>query len=204
MQEKYCARDISDVLHKELNFVNRGVATFDPDNNSLTTTNGTKYTYDFLVVSSGLQLRWEMIEGAMDALKDPDCPAGSMYILPFAHKMSRLRENFKGGKAHFTVGKLPIKCGGAPQKIMHLSEETWRKNGVRDKCDIHFHSSIPKMFPVPLYSDALHEIAVKKNIDCHFNSIIHSVDGPNRTVTFRDREDNLTTHDFDLLHIVPP
>jgi len=37
-----------------------------------------------------------------------------MYILPLAEKMSRLREEFRGGKAHFTVSKLPIKCGGAP------------------------------------------------------------------------------------------
>ncbi len=114
MQEKYCSRDISDVLHKELNFVNRGVQTFDPDNNALYTSDGNKYTYDYLVVSSGLQLRWDMIEGAMDALRDPDCPAASMYILPFAQKMSKLRQNFKGGKAIFTVGKMPIKCGGAP------------------------------------------------------------------------------------------
>jgi sulfide:quinone oxidoreductase len=120
----------------------------------------------------------------MDALKDPNCPAGSMYIEPFAWKMRRLREEFKGGEAHFTVAKFPIKCGGAPQKILYLSEETFRKNGVRDKSNVHFHSSLPGMFPVPLYSDSLDKIAKSKGIIQHFKSVLTSVDKDNRTATF--------------------
>lgn len=90
---------------------------------------------------------------------DPEVPVGSSYRLDFAHKMSRLRENFTGGKAIFTVPAFPIKCGGAPQKIMYLSEETWRKNGVRDNIDMHFFTSTPTMFPVEKYGSALLPIA---------------------------------------------
>jgi NADPH-dependent 2,4-dienoyl-CoA reductase/sulfur reductase-like enzyme len=63
---------------------------------------------------------------------------------------------------------MPIKCGGAPQKIMYLSEETFRKNKVRDDCDIHLYTSGPSMFPVKKYADALKTIAADKNIDVHF------------------------------------
>lgn len=36
-------------------------------------------------------------------------------------------QNFKGGNAIFTFPNTPIKCAGAPQKIMYLAEEYWRK-----------------------------------------------------------------------------
>jgi sulfide:quinone oxidoreductase len=45
--------------------------------------------------------------------------------------MNDVIRGFKGGKAVFVLPKLPIKCGGAPQKVMYLAEETFRKNGIR-------------------------------------------------------------------------
>ena len=34
---------------------------------------------------------------------------------------------FKGGNAIFTFPNTPVKCAGAPQKIMYLADEFWRK-----------------------------------------------------------------------------
>lgn len=82
--------------------------------------------------------------------------------------MSRLRSEFKGGNAIFTLPTMPVKCGGAPQKIMYLSEETFRKNKIRDKTNMHWYTSAPNMFPVKKYADALFETAKSKKIDIHF------------------------------------
>ena len=41
-------------------------------------------------------------------------------------------QNFEGGNAIFTVPNTPIKCLGAPQKIMYLAEDYFRK--------VHFSS----------------------------------------------------------------
>jgi len=82
--------------------------------------------------------------------------------------MSQLRESFKGGKAVFTAPVFPIKCGGAPQKIMYLSEETFRKNGVRDETDIHYYTNPGVLFPpCPKYNDALVPIAAAKGVNFH-------------------------------------
>ena len=51
---------------------------------------------------------------------------------------------------------------------MYLSEDSWRKNGVRQNIDMHYYASSPTMFPVPKYGKALHEIALGKNIGIHF------------------------------------
>ena len=36
-------------------------------------------------------------------------------------------QNFQGGNAIFTVPNTPIKCLGAPQKIMYLAEDYFRQ-----------------------------------------------------------------------------
>ena len=66
---------------------------------------------------------------------------------------------------------MPIKCGGAPQKIMYLSEATWRKNRNRKDFDISWHTTVGNMFPNCLkYADALLPIAKQKNININFKS----------------------------------
>uniref|UniRef100_A0A7S3CR54 Sulfide:quinone oxidoreductase, mitochondrial n=1 Tax=Strombidium rassoulzadegani TaxID=1082188 RepID=A0A7S3CR54_9SPIT len=170
------------------------------------TKSGMPITYDYLVVASGLELRYDQIPGSLEALDDQLCPAGSMYRLDYAKKMSRIRQNFKGGKAIFTLPVMPVKCGGAPQKVMYLSEESFRKNGVRDKCDIHFYTSVASMFPnCEKYAKALKPIAEAKGIDVHFKHLIQSVDGNNRTAKFKNLDtEEMVDVDFDLLHVVPP
>jgi sulfide:quinone oxidoreductase len=101
---------------------------------------------------------------------------------------------------------MPVKCGGAPQKIMYLSEETFRKNDVRNKTDLHFYTSVGNLFPnCAKYAAALKPIAAEKGVNVHFQHILTAVDAGNREATMK----NLTTDEnvtvpFDLLHIVPP
>jgi len=101
---------------------------------------------------------------------------------------------------------MPVKCGGAPQKILYLSEETFRKHGIREACDIHFYTSVGNMFPnCSKYADALAPIAAAKGIDVHYTHLIKSVDGANRTVTFENTSTKKSVQtNFDLLHVVPP
>lgn len=122
-----------------------------------------------MVLSPGVELRYDKIEGAKEALEDPTSPVGSIYKLEYAYKTSQLRDAFKGGKAIFTLPVMPVKCGGAPQKIMYLSEETFRKNGVRKDSDIHFYTSVGNMFPnCAKFADKLAVIAKEKGCQPHF------------------------------------
>ena len=124
----------------------------------MTLSDGSKATYDILVVNPGCSLRFDKIEGAQEAIDDTDAPVSSMYTLPGAYKTSILREGFRGGNAIFTCPPFPIKCGGAPQKIMYLSEDTFRKNGVRYSTTMKYYAAPPIQFPPnDEYSDALSE-----------------------------------------------
>jgi len=159
-----------------------------------------------LVICPGVSLRYDKIEGAKEALEDPNSPVGSIYRLDYAYKTSRLRENFRGGKAIFTLPTMPIKCGGAPQKIMYLSEETWRKNGIRDKCDIQYWSSAGNMFPNCLkYADKLDEIRKQRKIPVNYFHVLKKVDKNSRKAHFTNTKTNEdVVVDYDFLHLVPP
>ena len=154
----------------------------------------------------GVVLRWDKIEGSVEALEDPNSPVGSIYKINYAYKTSRLREAFKGGNAVFTLPTMPIKCGGAPQKIMYLCEETFRKNGVRDKTQIDFYTTVYNMFPNCLkYADKLAQIKDSKGITSHFGKVIQKVDKNNRKAYFKDaKSGDVSEVDYDFLHLVPP
>ena len=130
-----------------VNWQQKAVTTFNPSENEICLSDGTKATYDILVVNPGLALRYDKIDGCQEALDDPNTPVSSMYQLEGAYKTSVLRENFRGGKAVFTCPPFPLKCGGAPQKILYLSESTFRKNKVRDQTDMQYYSATGIIFP---------------------------------------------------------
>jgi sulfide:quinone oxidoreductase len=127
----------------------------------------------------------------------------TIYNSAGAYKTSMLRESFKGGKAVFTIPPFPIKCGGAPVKILFLSEETFRRNGVRDKTDLHFYAATPVFFPpVKEYNEEITKTALSKGVKPHFKHILTKIDKDNRVATFKTDDGNVDVN-FDFLHFVP-
>lgn len=52
---------------------------------------------------------------------------GSNYSVSTVEKTWKALQDFKEGNAIFTFPNTPVKCAGAPQKIMYLSEAYFRK-----------------------------------------------------------------------------
>ena len=61
----------------------------------------------------------------MEALETPG--VGSNYSSAHVAKTWKAIEDFKGGNAVFTFPNTPVKCAGAPQKIMYLTEKILRQ-----------------------------------------------------------------------------
>lgn len=77
--------------------------------------------------------------------------------------MARIGKQFKGGNAIFTEPTPPIKCAGAPQKILYLWTDRWRKAGI--PAHVEYIKAPGVMFGVPKYAEAL--VKVAKNLDIH-------------------------------------
>lgn len=50
-------RRMADIMPENVDWVKAGVSEFDPDNNTITTTDGRTIAYEYLVVATGMQVR---------------------------------------------------------------------------------------------------------------------------------------------------
>ncbi|WP_114571599.1 FAD/NAD(P)-binding oxidoreductase [Exiguobacterium flavidum] len=196
-------RPMASLIPEGAAWLQEAAASFDPDKHMVTTREGTVVKYDYLIVAAGLQLNWGAIPGLKETIgKNGVC---SNYSFETVSSTWEAIKNFKGGNALFTMPSTPIKCGGAPQKIMYLAEEHFVRSGVRQQSKVKFMTALPNMFAVPRYEKTLNEVVRRKNIEPHFKTELVEIDGPNKVATF----ENLETHErftekFDMIHVTPP
>ena len=88
------------VIPKNVNHVDSNVREFFPDQNKIETENG-EVNYDALVIATGIELAFDQIEGAKDALEnDPRCV--SNYSPVYVNNTYPAIQSFTGGNAVFT------------------------------------------------------------------------------------------------------
>ena len=166
------ARPMSDVMPKQAKWIMDKAVGFNPENNSVSTSTSGDITYDYLVVAPGLAYDFSLVPGLGDAMdKGVVC---SNYTDP-QHTWNVIK-NFKGGTALFTQPTTPIKCGGAPQKIMYLAESHFRKSGVRKKTDVVFATAGTVIFGVKEVAKTLMKVVDRKDINLRFYHKLVSVD----------------------------
>ena len=178
-------RPMESVMPKGVDWIKEYAENFDPENNKVTSKDGNEYTYDFLVVAPGLRMAPELVEGLTEAMdKGVVC---SNYTDP-EHTWEVLK-NFKGGTALFTQPTTPIKCGGAPQKIMYLADDHFRKAGIRDKTDIVFAIPGGVIFGVKPIAKTLMDVVDRKDINIRFFHKLVKVDAKNQIAWYEIDKD---------------
>ena len=180
--------------------------TFQPEANTITLRSGDTHSYDYLVVCPGLQLDWGKIEGLKDTIGQNNvCSNYSPDTVEYTWECIR---NLQSGTALFTQPPMPIKCAGAPQKIMYLAADRFRKKRILDKMNIEFCNAGPAMFGIPFFAKALNKVVIGYGIKTNFNHNLVAIDGPAKTAIFEttDSEGNKqrVTKAFDMIHVTPP
>ncbi|MBK8563901.1 MAG: NAD(P)/FAD-dependent oxidoreductase [Saprospiraceae bacterium] len=201
--------DVNDTIKNEKDFIPKGttwikdsVATFQPEQNQVTCKSGDKHTYDYMVVVPGIQLDWHKVKGLKETLGKNGVT--SNYLVDYAPYTWELLRNFKGGNAIFTNPNTPIKCGGAPQKIMYLAGDYILKNGLQPKSNIHFYSGGGIIFGVKKYADTLNEVIARYKIQTHFKHNLVEIDGPAKKAWFENEHGERIEQSFDMIHVTPP
>jgi sulfide:quinone oxidoreductase len=195
--------DESSVIPAGVTWIREAAVECCPDQDAILTSGGLRLSYDFLVVAPGIQVDWQKIKGLPEALgHDGVC---SNYSYDSVGKTWEFIEAFKGGNAVFTHPGTPIKCGGAPQKIMYLADDQFRKAGVRDKTNITFGIANAAIFAVPKYAKTLTSVYQRKGVDVRFRHDLVEIRADAREAVFEnlDTGDSVTLA-YDLLHVTPP
>jgi sulfide:quinone oxidoreductase len=199
-------RQEKDVIPEKVNWIQNRVESFQPEQNQVTCADHSAYTYDYLIVAPGIQLDWHRIKGAKETLGKNGVTSNYVYPLPdYTWKIAR---EFKGGNAIFTSPDTPIKCGGAPLKIMYLLSDYFRKNNLLEKTKVQYYSGGKMLFGVKKYADTLEQVTKRYGIQTHFKHNLIEVKGEEKIAVFetKDTEGNkkIIEQPFDLLHIAPP
>ncbi|WP_456451505.1 NAD(P)/FAD-dependent oxidoreductase [Hydrogenimonas sp.] len=246
----YTAADIKkpnrELVPDGVKWIKDSVETFDPDNNRVETAANGKVDYDFLVVATGLQYDYERIEG-MSAelvgqkgissvyLNDPvaGTAKGGTATWEWFKQLRAAAEKASPSNpltAIYTQPDTPIKCGGAPQKILYLSDDLLRGNGPLGGADVHqnvksyFCKKGTKLFGVPIYNKTLMDEVTPMygNITDKWNHVLRKIDADKKVATFEhtyqikgEWDPDLEEYDmitktetvemaYDFIHVVPP
>ena len=203
---KQTTRNEADLIHPSVKWIKDFADTFQPDDNTITLRSGDTLSYDYLVVCPGLQLDWDKVEGLKETLnKNGVCSNYSPDTVEYTWECIK---NLQSGTALFTQPPMPIKCAGAPQKIMYLAADRFRKKGILDKMTIEFCNAGPAIFGIPFFANALSKVVAGYGILTNFNHNLVAIDGPAKTATFEttdaDGNKQRVSKAFDMIHVTPP
>ncbi len=199
-------RSEAEVMPRQATWIKEAAAKFEPDQNAVVSNTGARYTYDYLVVCPGIQLDWHKIKGIEGQLGKNGITSNYTFeTAPYTFECIR---NLKRGKALFTNPNTPIKCGGAPQKIMYLASDYWRRHGVLRDIEVHFYSGGGVIFGVKKYADTLNKVIQRYGIKTHYLHNLIEIDAEKKQAIFDVYADgkvvDRVTDTYDIIHVTPP
>ncbi|XP_029992288.1 sulfide:quinone oxidoreductase, mitochondrial [Sphaeramia orbicularis] len=197
-------RPTASVMPSGVKWVKAKVQEINPDTNTVCTDDGTEISYEYLIVALGLQLHFEKIKGLPEGFEHPKI--GSNYSVETVGKTWKALQDFKEGNAVFSFPNTPVKCAGAPQKIMYLSDAYFRKTGKRSKANIIYNTSLPVLFGIKKYADSLWDIVKRRNLQINLRQNLIEVRADKQEAVFEnlDKPGETTVFEYEMLHVTPP
>lgn len=205
--KKALRRPLNTLIDPKLRFYNAELGSFSPEQNTVTLGNGDKLTYEHLVVAPGIKVNFDSIKGLPDALADANSGVSSIYGYDYCDKAFRTVQSLKGGQAIFTQPAGVVKCAGAPQKMMWLALDHWKKAGLyspdnpsASPISITFATALPTMFGVPKYNAVLEKLRQERSVEGLFAHDLVEIDGNKATFV---HDGSKLSRKFDLMHVTP-
>lgn len=201
----YVISSTAEYVPAGVDLVTERVAEFDPEGNRVITESGRAFSYDFLVVATGLQLEYSQIEGMEEGLIGKE-GIGSIYHSPAGAEATwRAMSSFAdmGGKGIFVRPGTEMKCAGAPLKYTFITDDHLRRRGNRGKAEIVYNANNTALFSVPIVSEKVRMLFQERDIKVNYQRILKSVD-PGRRIAVFTTPEGTEEQGYDFLHVIPP
>lgn len=193
---------MAETIPSHAKHVKNFVTALKPEENSLTTDDGVTHRYESLILCPGISLNYAAVEGLRETMGKNG--VASIYDFAYCDNVWANIKDLSSGTALFTQPKGDVKCAGAPQKIMWMAEDYWRRAGRRGDINVEFATALPKMFGVQKYSDVLKGLAATRNVTPNFETVLTKVDGPAKIAEFTTASGEKIRKKFDFLHATVP
>ncbi len=169
------------------------ISKIDPANHSVVTADGVSHSYDYLVISTGVEYSWDEVPGYRSASVTP-------YEMDSALKMREELSSFNGGTVVVNVAKLPHRCPVAPLEITLILDDYLRKRGIREKTKIIYTYPTQGVFGRPITNKFMLKLFEERGIEVHSPFNVTSVN-PSEKIIESQEGGKLK---FDMLISVPP
>ncbi|KAI0211237.1 Sulfide:quinone oxidoreductase, mitochondrial [Lamellibrachia satsuma] len=152
-----------------------------------------------------METSFHLVKGLIEALEH-DPAVCSNYHKKYVQKTYPAMKAFKEGNAIFTLPNTPIKCAGASQKIMYLTEDYFRRVEKRHKATIMFNTSLEVVFGVPKYAQALYNQITERDIKLNLKRNLVEVKYETKEAVFEvlGTDGATQTYEYEMLHVAPP
>ncbi|KAG7209683.1 hypothetical protein KM043_011328 [Ampulex compressa] len=195
-----------DVLPQNATWIKDSVMTFNPEENKVTTSNGDTVQYEIMIIAVGLQLYWDKVPGLLESLSNPASGVCSIYGPDTVTEVFNAIKNTTNGTAIFTFPNSPVKCPGAPQKIMYIAEHYFRKHNLRNNIDVVYNTALPVIFGVKKYANSLWDVCHSRDIKVNLETNLLEIDPNKKEAVFQifKEANNIFIQKYSLLHVCPP
>jgi sulfide:quinone oxidoreductase len=158
---------------------------------------GTKLSYDALIIASGVRLQPEETDGMTG-------PGWNERVFTFyepagAAALRAALRRFDRGRLVVNLVDMPIKCPVAPLEFAFLADWYLREQGVRDKVELVYSTPLDGAFTKPVASERLAGLLAEKEVELVTEFNAGEVDGVGGKLTSYDGREL----DFDLLVTIP-
>lgn len=199
-------RPMAEVMPEHTKWIQDAVIEFFPKENLVATKSGELYSYGYLIVAPGIQIDWDAIPGLAENIGSHGiCSNYSYQNVEYTFECIK---NTKSGTALFTQPNTPIKCGGAPQKIMYLASDYFRKNGLLNNIDVKFATAGSVIFGVEKYAGALNKVIDRYGIEACFGHNLKALRPEKKEAVFEILQGGQAVDEkvlsYDMIHVTPP
>jgi NADH dehydrogenase FAD-containing subunit len=202
------SKSMTDVLPTGVCLCKDSVKGFDPEKNEVFLDSGTTISYDYLVVAAGVKIDWDRTKGLVEGLSQHGSGVVSIYDYTYAGKTWLEFQQLKTKSdltMIFTLPASPVKCAGAPQKIMWLLDDALRRFKLREGAkSISYYTPGTALFSIKHVAEKLEEIRIQRDVNAYYHQELVAIDNQKKVATFKDTETGkLQMQTFDLLHVTP-
>ncbi len=184
-------------LHDGIGYVQAAVERVLPAEREVELGNGTRLSYDVLIVASGTRIAPEETDG----LTGPGWGETmfEFYTVEGARALGEKLATWPGGRLVINIVEMPIKCPVAPLEFAFLADWFFAQKGMRDRVQISYVTPLDGAFTKPVCTQVLGHLLEDKRVELVTEFNAGRVDGEAGILASWDEREV----PFDLLVSVP-
>jgi sulfide:quinone oxidoreductase len=187
----------SDLLHPKVNRIFSEIDRILPNENIVRLIDGIQLRYDYLIIGTGVNIAPDEVDGMKGELWGREVL--DFYTYDGAVALQMAMKNFRGGNLVIHVTEMPIKCPVAPLEFAFLSDDYFKRIGIRADTHILYVTPLSGAFTKEEASSVFGNLLNEKNIHIHTEFNIAAVDNKSKEIISWDNR----KIPFDLLVTVP-